>query len=168
MKTRCTSSRLRCRGSTCEHSLFLPAFCDWQGIQLTPPIALIGAQYWCPVLYPIMPTPPGPHVSRSASVPATAESLHNRSYFYVGGEYVGAGRGDGQRIFAGQMYVEQLTPADGVKHPWPIVFIQGAGQTGSVSLNNALCASVASYIVRALNAFQLCSFLFGRRDDCLL
>lgn len=41
--------------------------------------------------------------------------------------------GDGQRIFTGQMYVEQLTPSDGVKHPWPIVFVQGAGQTGTVS-----------------------------------
>lgn len=81
-----------------------------------------------------MPKSPGQHVLRSAPVPATAESLCKRSYFYVGGGYVDAGSGDGQRIFAGQMYVEQLTPAAGVEHPWPIVFIQGAGQTGTVSL----------------------------------
>lgn len=62
-----------------------------------------------------------------------AESPYHRSYFYVGGEYVDAGSGDGERIFTGQMYVEHLMPIDGIKHPWPIVFIQGGGQTGTVS-----------------------------------
>lgn len=79
-----------------------------------------------------MPTTSAERVFHAIPVPATAESLYNRSYFYVGGEYVDAESGDGQRIFTGQMYVEQLTPAGGVKHPWPIVFIQGAGQTGTV------------------------------------
>lgn len=74
-----------------------------------------------------MPTP------LAAPVPVIAESLYSRSYFYVGGEYVNAGSDDGQRVFTGQMYVEQLTPIDGVKHPWPIIFIQGGGQTGTVS-----------------------------------
>ena len=41
--------------------------------------------------------------------------------------------GDGERVFAGQMYVEQLMPVDGGRHPWPIVFVQGGGQTGTVS-----------------------------------
>ena len=63
----------------------------------------------------------------------TTETPYNRSYFYVGGKYVDAESDDGQRIFTGQMYVEQLTPIDGVKRPWPIVFIQGAGQIGTVS-----------------------------------
>ncbi|KAF6220579.1 hypothetical protein HO133_003012 [Letharia lupina] len=82
-----------------------------------------------------MPTTSAERVFHAIPVPATAESLYNRSYFYVGGEYVDAESGDGQRIFTGQMYVEQLTPAGGVKHPWPIVFIQGGGQTGTNFLN---------------------------------
>ena len=73
------------------------------------------------------------HSSSAMPVSVTAESPYHRSYFYVGGEYVDAGRGDGERVFTGQMYVEHLMPVDGVKHPWPIVFIQGAGQTGTVS-----------------------------------
>ena len=56
--------------------------------------------------------------------------------------------GDGQRIFTGQIYVEQLMPTDGVKHPLPIVFIQGAGQTGTVSL-------MVSFL--CLNGFLYCS-----------
>lgn len=86
-----------------------------------------------------MPNPSAEHDSPTIPVPATAEPLYNRSYFYVGGEYIDADSGDGQRIFTGQMYVEQLTPTDGVKHPWPIVFIQGAGQTGTVSWIWSLC-----------------------------
>ena len=73
------------------------------------------------------------HASSALSVSATAESPYHRIYFYVGGEYVDAGSGVGERVSTGQMYVEQLMPVDGVKHPWPIVFIQGAGQTGTVS-----------------------------------
>ena len=73
----------------------------------------------------------------------SAESPLHRSYFYVGGQYVDDDKGDGQHILTGQMYVEQLLPVDGVKHPWPLVFIQGAGQTGTVSLH-------LSYIIIAL------------------
>ena len=80
-----------------------------------------------------MPTPGAREVFKSTPVPATGELAYTRSYFYVGGGYVDADSGDGQRIFSGQMYVEQLTPVEGVKHPWPVVFIQGAGQTGTVS-----------------------------------
>ncbi|KAL8898827.1 MAG: hypothetical protein Q9207_006505 [Kuettlingeria erythrocarpa] len=35
----------------------------------------------------------------------------------------------------GQMYVEKLVPIHGVKHAWPLVFIHGAGQTGTNFLN---------------------------------
>ena len=76
--------------------------------------------------------------SSAMPVSALAESPYHRSYFYVGGGYVDAGSADGERVFTGQMYVEQLMPIDGVKHPWPIVFIQGAGQTGTVSFKS-LC-----------------------------
>lgn len=65
------------------------------------------------------------------------ESPSTRSYFYVGGQYVDDEKGEGQHIFTGQIYVEQLLPVGGVKHPWPLVFIHGAGQTGTVSLNLA-------------------------------
>ena len=73
------------------------------------------------------------HAFRAVPFSATTESPYHRSYFYVGGEYVDSGSGDGERVFTGQMYVEHLMPVEGVKHPWPIVFIQGAGQTGTVS-----------------------------------
>ena len=97
-----------------------------------------------------MPTPSDHHVFGAKPVPATAESPYKRSYFYVGGEYADAGNGDGQRIFTGQMYVEQLVPIDGVKRPYPIVFIQGAGQTGTVSSIIAFSALVAWYTARDL------------------
>ena len=80
-----------------------------------------------------MPAPSAQHVFHHIPVPATAESLYTRSYFYVEREYSDAKSGDSQRIFTGQMYVEQLTPVDGVKHQWPIVLIQGGGQTGTAS-----------------------------------
>ena len=66
------------------------------------------------------------------------ESPSIRSYFYVGGQYVDDDKGKGERVLTGQMYVEKLLPLGGVKHPWPIVFIQGAGQTGTVSLCSCL------------------------------
>ncbi len=68
----------------------------------------------------------------------SAESPVHRSYFYVGGQYVENDKGDGQHILTGQMYVELLLPIEGAKHPWPLVFIQGAGQTGTVSFNPAM------------------------------
>lgn len=80
-----------------------------------------------------MPIPAAEHVFRAIPVLAILESPYRRSYFYAGGGYVDVESCDGQRIFSGQMYVEQLTPINGVKHPWPIVFIQGGGQTGTVS-----------------------------------
>ena len=60
----------------------------------------------------------------------TPDSAYFRSVFYVSGQYAKAN--DGHRM-TGQMYVEQLTPINGIKHPWPLVFIHGAGQTGTVS-----------------------------------
>ncbi len=71
-----------------------------------------------------MPTPPAQPIP---------ESPYHRSYFYVGGKYADAESGNGERIFTGQMYVEQLTPIGSINHPWPIVFIHGGGQTGTVS-----------------------------------
>ena len=51
--------------------------------------------------------------------------------------------GDGLRIFAGQMYVEQLAPTDGVRRPWPIVFNQGGGPDGKGELSRYFVCSMA-------------------------
>jgi hypothetical protein len=56
-----------------------------------------------------------------------------RSYMYVGGQYIL--NGAGQHVFADQMYVEKLTPAAGVTKPYPIVFIHGQAQTGTVRIS---------------------------------
>ena len=61
------------------------------------------------------------------------QSQCHRTYFYIGGRYIDDGNDDGQHVMVEQMYVEKLSPVDVVKHPWPLVFIQGAGQTGTVS-----------------------------------
>lgn len=101
------------------------------------------------------------HASGAMPVSATAESQCYRSYFYVGGGYVDAVSADGERVFTGQMYVEQLIPIDGVKHPWPIVFIQGAGQTGTVSLSP--CAICSVYCLsRESTPFESLSYLEKR------
>ena len=64
----------------------------------------------------------------------TVESACHRDYFYVGGSYVDDPSRPGEKVMEGQMYVEQLTPVEGAKHPYPLVFIHGAGQSGTVSL----------------------------------
>ena len=76
----------------------------------------------------------------------SSESPDSRSYFYVGGRYVEDEKG--QHVMTDQMYVEKLLPLNGVQHPWPIVFIHGGGQTGTVSLNPALCQLF--YVARLL------------------
>ena len=73
-----------------------------------------------------------------------AEPPHYRSDFYVGGHYIDDGRGKGQRIHVGQVYVEKLVPAstatsttdDGGlrKKMLSVIFIHGGGQTGTVCI----------------------------------
>jgi len=58
-------------------------------------------------------------------------TLHRRSYFYVGGEYLHA---QNSAISFGQMYVEHLVPIK-VLQPFPIVLISGYGMTGTNFLN---------------------------------
>lgn len=62
----------------------------------------------------------------------SAEALHRRNTFYVGGEYVFNATQGGTILINGQ-YVEELTPAGGVKHPYPLVFFHGGGVSGAVS-----------------------------------
>ncbi|KAI5243154.1 alpha/beta-hydrolase [Aureobasidium subglaciale] len=53
-----------------------------------------------------------------------------RNYFYVGGKYVPDE--SGSYTFQDHMYVERLTPLGGARKQTPLVFIPGAGQTGTV------------------------------------
>ena len=66
------------------------------------------------------------------------ESASHRSYFYVGGVYVNDENNPGEHVMQGQMYVEQLTPLGGSRHPFPLVFIHGAGQIASVRFSSGL------------------------------
>ena len=59
-----------------------------------------------------------------ASARRIEATLHRRSYFYVGGEYLSA---QNSAISFGQMYVEHLVPSK-VSQPFPIVFIPGNGR----------------------------------------
>jgi pimeloyl-ACP methyl ester carboxylesterase len=61
------------------------------------------------------------------------ETAVSREYFYAGGRYVEDGSGSGQHIFRDQMYVEKLSPAVDCAMPYPLVFIHGQGQLGTVS-----------------------------------
>ena len=63
---------------------------------------------------------------------ALEETPHTRKYFYVGGSYVLDPTKN--HIFTNQMYVEELTPLGGSKKPFPLVFVHGLGQTGTVCL----------------------------------
>ena len=71
------------------------------------------------------------HMSSHVYVRGEMDCAHNRSYFYVGGQYVDHGRKS--HIMEGQMYVERLTPAAGSTRPFPVVFVHGGGQSGTVS-----------------------------------
>jgi hypothetical protein len=64
---------------------------------------------------------------------ASQEAFVSREYFYAGGRYVDDEAGKGQHIFSGQMYVEKLTPDVTSPKPYPLVFIHGQAQTGTVS-----------------------------------
>jgi hypothetical protein len=61
--------------------------------------------------------------------PIGGEASASREYFYVGGSYVDTSAG---HLFTDQMYVEKLTPRK-PSQPYPLVFIHGQAQTGTVS-----------------------------------
>ena len=62
-----------------------------------------------------------------ASIPMMSmDNVAQQGFFYVGGEYVGEGD---QVTMGGAMYVEVMVPPE-IRHPYPIVFLHGAGQTG--------------------------------------
>lgn len=62
------------------------------------------------------------------SIPS--ETAYHRDYFYVGGGY--ADNGNGEHVFKSQMYVEHLVPVGGSRRQYPLLFIHGSAQTGTV------------------------------------
>jgi pimeloyl-ACP methyl ester carboxylesterase len=71
--------------------------------------------------------------SRPAGAPPASihtfstEDIASTGFFYVGGTYVGA---PGKEVMDGAEYVEVMVPKK-IRHPYPIVFFHGAGQTGT-------------------------------------
>jgi hypothetical protein len=62
---------------------------------------------------------------------ASNESAYKRDYFYVGGDYVYSNTSSGV-LMVNQIYVEKLTPVDGVTKEYPVVLFHGGGTTGVV------------------------------------
>lgn len=62
----------------------------------------------------------------------TAQSPYYRDVFFIGGKYIPYGT---TYIISNQLYVEKLTPIDGVVKPYPLVFISAGVPSGSVWLN---------------------------------
>src|ERR1700688_5336809 len=71
--------------------------------------------------------------SRAAGAPPpsihtfSTEDIASPGFFYVGGQYVGA---PGKEVMDGAEYVEVMVPKKN-RHPYPLVFFHGAGQTGT-------------------------------------
>ena len=57
----------------------------------------------------------------------STEDIARTGFFYVGGKYVGE---PGKEVMDGAEYVEVMVPKR-IRHPYPIVFFHGAGQTGT-------------------------------------
>ena len=57
----------------------------------------------------------------------STENVARTAFFYAGGEYVGE---KGKEVMDGAMYTEVWVPKN-LRHPYPIVFYHGAGQTGT-------------------------------------
>ncbi len=65
--------------------------------------------------------------AEQAEIPAVRSAQADRTYFYVGGRYVGD---PGKEVMQGSMYVEVLTPQK-ISQRWPLVFFHGAAQTAT-------------------------------------
>jgi pimeloyl-ACP methyl ester carboxylesterase len=62
------------------------------------------------------------------SIPTfSTEDIARTGFFYVGGAYAGAA---GKEVMGGAEYVEVMVPKK-IRRAWPIVFLHGAGQTGT-------------------------------------
>ena len=71
---------------------------------------------------------PSSHAGTSASIPSfPTDDLARTGIFYAGGQYEGE---PGKETMGGDGYVEVWVPKQ-IKHPYPIVYIHGAGQTAT-------------------------------------
>ena len=57
----------------------------------------------------------------------STDDIARTGFFYAGGKYVGE---PGKEVMDGAEYVEVMVPKR-IRHPYPIVFFHGAGQTGT-------------------------------------
>ena len=74
-----------------------------------------------------------PPAAIPASVPVVDSNVARQGHFYIGGRYVGDG---GRAVMVGQMYVEVWAPRQ-VRHPYPIVFLHGAGSSATTWMQTA-------------------------------
>ena len=70
--------------------------------------------------------------SNGSKVGSSNEIPYIRDYLYSGGRYADDGSRKGQHVFMDQIYVERLAPVNGETKTYPIVFIHGQAQTGTV------------------------------------
>jgi len=70
---------------------------------------------------------PGSARAQAAADAPVPASVAERSYFFVGGSYVGE---PAKQVMHGQMFVERLAPSKPA-HPYPLVLISGAAQTAT-------------------------------------
>jgi len=75
-----------------------------------------------------------------AAAYSTKEVAAIRDYFYVGGGYINDGAGG--HIFHNQLYVEKLR-TNHPQHPFPLVFIHGQAQIGTVSFAQFVCPALS-------------------------
>src|SRR5579872_7495838 len=93
----------------------------WAGILSAGCIALFGSYHAARAQNRATGAPP-------ASIRTfSTEDIASTGFFYVGGQYVGA---PGKEVMDGAEYVEVMVPKR-IRHPYPIVFFHGAGQTGT-------------------------------------
>src|SRR6202047_4837060 len=70
----------------------------------------------------------GPGAAPPRSIPTfSTADVARTGFFYVGGHYVG---GPGKEVMDGAEYVEVMVPKK-IRRAYPIVFLHGAGQTGT-------------------------------------
>lgn len=90
-------------------------------VQAALVVVVIGGAFGTRAQSPAGAAPP-------ASIPTfSTEEIARTGFFYVGGHYAG---GEGKEVMDGAEYVEVMVPKK-IRRAWPIVFLHGAGQTGT-------------------------------------
>jgi hypothetical protein len=62
------------------------------------------------------------------------EAAYEREYFYVGGRYI-YNATTNITLLTWQLFVEKLTPPDGVKQPHPVILMTAGVPSGAVRLS---------------------------------